>query len=128
VLAQTQADRILALFTKEPAVISVGAAFLHIVSYNFIAQGLIFTCSGMFQALGNTIPSLISGVTRLVAFVVPALWLARRPGFTMQQVWWVGVGTIVLQATLSIWFVRRELDRRLASMSTGQPVEAPVTA
>jgi putative MATE family efflux protein len=128
VLAQTQADKILALFTKEPAVISVGAAFLHIVSYNFIAQGLIFTCSGMFQALGNTIPSLISGVTRLVAFVVPALWLTRRPGFTMQQVWWVGVGTIVLQATLSIWFVRRELDRRLASMSAGQPVEAPVTA
>jgi Na+-driven multidrug efflux pump len=125
-LAQTQADTILALFTKEAAVISIGAAFLHIVSYNFIAQGLIFTCSGMFQALGNTIPSLISGATRLTLFVVPALWISRQPGFTMQQVWWVGVATIVVQALLSLFLLRREMDRRLGALAS--PAAVPTAA
>ncbi len=112
IVSQTQSDRMLALFTKEPAVIEIGSAFLHIVAFNFIAQGLIFTCSGMFQALGNTIPSLISGVTRLATFALPALWLSRQPGFTMQQVWWLGVITITLQMGLSVWLLRRELNKR----------------
>src|SRR5262249_13145760 len=47
-------------FTREPAVVAVGADFLRVVSWNFVATGLIFTCSGMFQALGNTVPSLLS--------------------------------------------------------------------
>jgi putative MATE family efflux protein len=112
IVSQTQSDHMLALFTREPAVIEIGSAFLHIVAFNFIAQGLIFTCSGMFQALGNTIPSLISGVTRLATFALPALWLSRQPGFTMQQVWWLGVVTITLQMCLSVWLLRREMNRR----------------
>jgi putative MATE family efflux protein len=110
IIAQWQADRVIALFTKEAAVIAVGATFLHIVSFNFIAQGIIFTCSGMFQALGNTIPPLISGVTRLTLFAIPSLWLSRQPGFSLQQVWWLGVITIVLQMVFSFLLLRRELN------------------
>jgi putative MATE family efflux protein len=121
IVAQTQSDKLLALFTKEAPVIAVGAAFLHIVAFNFISQGLIFTCSGMFQALGNTIPSLISGVTRLVMFAVPALWLSRRPGFTMQQVWWLGVVTVTMQMLFSVWLLRRELDRRFPVGAHSRP-------
>ncbi len=113
IVAQWQADRMLALFTSEPAVIGVGTTFLHVVSYNFIAQGLIFTCSGMFQALGNTIPSLVSGVVRLTCFALPALWLARQPGFSLQQVWWLGVSTVAMQMVLSVALLRREMARRI---------------
>jgi putative MATE family efflux protein len=123
VIAQWQADRMLALFTTEPAVIAVGAAFLHIVAFNFIAQGIIFTCSGMFQALGNTVPSLVSGVSRLAIFALPALWLSRQPGFTMQQVWWLGVATIMVQMLLSLWLLRRALNQKFP-----RGVSAPETA
>ena len=61
-------------FTKDQAVLAVAATFLHIISWNFVAQGLIFTCSGMFQALGNTLPGLASSATRLVTFAIPALF------------------------------------------------------
>jgi putative MATE family efflux protein len=126
VLAQWQADRMLALFTTEASVIAMGAMFLHIASFNFIAQGLIFTCSGMFQALGNTIPSLLSGATRLVTFVLPAFWLSRQPGFSPKHVWWLGVATVTLQMCFSIWLLRRELDRRFGPSAT--PTEAPSLA
>ena len=128
IISQTQSDRMLALFTKEPAVIAVGATFLHIAAYNFITQGLIFTCSGMFQALGNTIPSLISGAVRLATFGLPAIWLSRQPGFTMQQVWWLGVITVTLQMAFSVWLLRRELNLRFPVGSDAARVTPPLVA
>lgn len=115
VISLWQADRMLALFTHEADVIALGTMFLHIVSFNFIAQGLIFTCSGMFQALGNTIPSLLSGASRLLTFALPAFWMSRQPGFSLQQVWWLGVVTTLLQMSISIWLLRREMNKRFPS-------------
>ena len=43
-------------FTREPAVVEVATRFLRLISWNFAASGLIFTCSGIFQGLGHTWP------------------------------------------------------------------------
>ena len=51
---------LIAGFTDETQVIGIGAKFLTFISWNFVASALIFTCSGMFQALGNTVPALLS--------------------------------------------------------------------
>jgi putative MATE family efflux protein len=100
-------------FTTDPAVIAVGGDFLHIISWNFVASGLIFTCSGLFQALGNTLPALLSSATRLVTFVLPAIWLSTWPGFQLKHLWFLSVTTVALQALVSLWLLRRELRRRL---------------
>ena len=99
-------------FTKEAAVVTVGGDFLRTISWNFTATGLIFTCSGMFQALGNTIPSLISSIMRLVTFVAPVLWLSTRSGFQLKQVWVLSVVTVTLQAGLSAWMLLAQLQKR----------------
>ncbi len=104
----------LSVFTQEAAVVAVGTDFLRIISWNFVATGLIFTCSGMFQALGNTVPSLISSATRLLTFAIPALSLASRPGFHLGQVWRLSVITVTLQACMSVFMLRRILQRPLA--------------
>ncbi|MBL8272052.1 MATE family efflux transporter, partial [Steroidobacter sp.] len=51
VLCQWQPEALVAFFTKDPEVIAVGALFLHLISWNFVMSGLVFTCSGLFQAL-----------------------------------------------------------------------------
>ena len=102
-------------FTKDQAVLAVAATFLHIISWNFVAQGLIFTCSGMFQALGNTLPGLASSATRLVTFAIPALWLSTRPGFELKQLWFLSVATVTLQVITSLFLLRREFRRRLGA-------------
>lgn len=99
-------------FTEEAAVLVVSAEFLQTISWNFVASGLIFTCSGMFQALGNTVPSLISSASRLVTFAVPALLLAQRPGFKLRHVWILSVATMTVQAGFTLWLLGRELRRR----------------
>ena len=100
-------------FTSDPQVIQVAADFLHIISWNFVASGLIFTCSGMFQALGNTLPALASSATRLVTFALPAIWLSTRPGFELKQLWYLSVTTVALQALTSLWLLRGQFKRRL---------------
>ncbi len=124
-LCQLKPEWLVGIFASEPAVVAVGADYLRIISWNFIASGLIFTCSGMFQALGNTVPSLLSSGSRLLTFALPSLWLSTRPGFTLHQVWLLSVATTLLQAMLSIWLLRVQLDRRLSARAAVPPVSAP---
>jgi putative MATE family efflux protein len=105
-------------FTTDPGVVAVGAPYLRIISWNFVANGLIFTCSGMFQAVGNTWPSLLSSASRLVTFLLPAVLLSRLPHFTLTQVWYLSVATVALQAITSLALLLREFRRKLAGSAT----------
>ncbi len=122
-LCQWRADVLIRLFAHGDAAIDVGSQFLHVISWNFVATGIIFTCSGMFQALGNTIPSLISSASRVLTFAVPAMWMASRSGFALRQLWFLSVATVVVQMSVSLWFLRRELERkRLMVAGSAAPV------
>lgn len=112
-VCQVWSEQFIRVFTTEAAVVAVGADYLRIISWNFVAQGIIFTCSGMFQALGNTVPALVSSATRVVTFVVPAFWLSWQPGFEIREIWVLSVVTVAMQAGLSLWLLRGELRKRL---------------
>lgn len=127
-VCQWQADWLVSRFTSEAAVIAVASGFLHVISWNFVAQGLIFTCSGMFQALGNTVPSVVSSASRLVTFAVPAIWWSAQSGFALEHVWWLSVATILLQVVLSLMLLRREFRRRLVVPAGLAPVSTPASA
>lgn len=109
------------LLSDDPEVIRIGAEYLNIISYNFIASGLVFISGAMFQALGNTLPSLLASAIRLLAFAVPAIWLSVQPSFKLEHVWYFSVASIVFQAALSWFFLRREMNRELASMQPAAP-------
>src|SRR5256886_3508086 len=100
-------------FSKDPAVIAFGGDYLKIISVNFIAAGIAFTTSSVFQGIGNTLPPLISSMTRLVLFALPATLLSLRPGFQIRDVWYLSVGSIIFQACCNLLLLRRELQRRL---------------
>jgi putative MATE family efflux protein len=101
-------------FTAEPAAVGIGTQFLKVISWNFVASGFVFTCSAVFQGLGNTVPAVMSSASRVVSFVLPALWLASQPQFQLIQLWYVSVASVTLQACFSIWLVRAEFRQRLA--------------
>ena len=44
----------------------------------------------MFQALGNTMPSLVTSMMRIVIGVVPAVFLSRMAGFHLTWIWYSG--------------------------------------
>jgi putative MATE family efflux protein len=102
-------------FTSQPAAVAVGTQFLQIISWNFAASGVVFTCSAVFQGLANTVPAVLSSASRIVSFVVPALWLASQPQFQLIQLWYVSVASVTLQACISLWLVRVEFRGRLSA-------------
>ena len=116
-LCQLASATLLRGFTSDPDVIHVGEQFLRLVSWNFVASGVIFTCSGLFQALGNTWPALLSSTARIGTFVLPATWLSTQPQFHIEEVWYLSVATVALQALVSYWLARRQLRLRLPAAS-----------
>lgn len=123
ILAQWKADYFVGLFTREPQTLAVGVLFLRLLSWNFVAQGLIFTCSSLFQGLGNTRPSLLSSCTRLVTYVVPAIWLSGRPTFRIEYVWYLSIATVTLQMVVSVVLLQIEFKKRLLPGATPERLE-----
>jgi putative MATE family efflux protein len=113
-------------FTSEPEVIAVGADFLRIVSWNFVMQGIVFSCSGMFQGLGNTRPALLSTVCRLGIFIPLAYILSQRDGYEVNHIWYASVLSVFAQGIISFLLVRREL--RIKLQHAPAPAAATVAA
>jgi putative MATE family efflux protein len=122
-LCQWRPDAMIRLFSNEPQVIDIGSQFLHIISWNFVLSGIIFTCSSMFQALGNTLPSLYSSATRLVTYSVPLIWVSTQPWFRLEHLWFLSVGTVMLQTIVSFTLLQKQMRTRLGAIAA-----APVTA
>lgn len=109
----TQAEYMLTHFSTDQEVILISVAFLQMICWNFVPAGLVFTCSSMFQALGNTMPALLSNATRLITFILPALWLSKQGNFQIEQLWYISVATVCIQALVSCYFLKQEFKKRL---------------
>ncbi len=113
-LSHLAPEAMIGIFSQDPAVIEFGAGFLRVISFNFLAVGVVFTCSSIFQGMGYTLPPLLCSALRIVIFALPAYLLSLRSGFDIRQVWYLSVATVALQALASFVLLRRELRRRLA--------------
>src|ERR1700728_2226858 len=107
-LCQWRAEWMVRAFTTEPGAVAVATQFLKFISLNFIASGLVFTCSAVFQGLGNTVPAVLSAATRLVSFIVPAMWLAHQPHFRLVEIWYVSIASMTAHAVVSLCLVRSQ--------------------
>ena len=104
---------LMALFASDPGVIRVGEEYLRIVALNYVASGVVFVSSSMFQAMGNTVPPLIASFGRLVLVAMPVLLLARLPGFQLAWIWWLSAASIWVQMGINLLLLKREFARRL---------------
>ena len=119
---QWQPAALLRIFEADSASAETAKHFLQILSWTLVAQGLVFTCAFMFQALGNTLPALLSAIARFIVFAVPALWLSQQPGFRAEQVWYLWTASIAVQAMASLWLLRVEFKRRLPPVDENRAV------
>ena len=105
-------------FSPDPDVIRVGAEYLRIVAFSFVASGIVFVASSMFQALGNTVPPLATSFTRLLLVAIPVILLSRVQGFQLLWIWYIGAVSIWVHAAANILMLEREFRRRLAPMQS----------
>src|SRR5438067_2545245 len=127
-LAQLAPHALIRAFSNDPGVMAFGGDYLRIISFNFVAAGIAFTTSSVFQGIGNTIPSLVSSMTRLLLFAMPALLLSRTAGFEIRYVWYLSVGSIFFQACLNLLLLQRELRKKLVFPETETIAATPTVA
>ena len=128
VLVYLAAAPMIRVFTADPSVVEVGAEYLRILSWTFVLSGVVFISSSIFQAMGNTLPSLVTSFMRIVLVTVLAFVLAPRPGFQIRWVWYLSVASVALQAALIAVLVRREFRVRLAAVGQAGPPFAKTPA
>jgi putative MATE family efflux protein len=125
---QWRPELLLAPFTSDAQALAVAADYLRIASWNFVASGVVFTCSSMFQGLGDTRPSLIASGSRLLTFAAPAIWLANQPGVTLHTFWLLSVTSVYLQMFLSLLLLRHQLKVKLTGLTPRVTLEAASAA
>ena len=104
---------IIGIFSDDPAVIAVGSEYLRIVAWSFVASGVIFVASSMFQALGNTLPPLATSFTRIALTCIPILMMPGRPGFQLWWIWYLSLATVWFHMAANLILLQREFGRRL---------------
>jgi Na+-driven multidrug efflux pump len=107
------ATALMRIFTSDAAVIVVGVEYLRVVVISFAASGITFVSSSMFQAMGNTMPSLATSGLRLLASVIPAILLSRMAGFHLTWIWYTTAVAVFLQMTANVILLQREFRLKL---------------
>lgn len=127
-LSHIAPEKMIGAFSQDPGVIAFGAEYLRIISFNFVAAGFVFCCSSIFQGMGHTVPPLVCSFARIFVFAVPAYLLSLRPGFEIDQVWYLSVTTVTLQAVAVFLLLQREFKTRLLFAPPSEAALVPAGA
>jgi len=113
-------------FNADPGVVAFGSEYLRVICLNFLASGIVFVSSSVFQGMGNTLPPLGASALRLILFALPAYAISRQPGFQVRHVWYVSVASVTAQLAVNLWLLHREFAKKLprAAAAATQPAAA----
>ena len=109
VVIQVAAEAMVGVFSPDPDVIAVGSDYLRIVGLGFAGSAIVFVTSSLFQALGRTLPPLLTSTVRNVAVLGPVFWLAGRPGFELTYIWYLSLAAVGVHAAANWLLVRRQI-------------------
>jgi len=109
------AGPLMELFTRDRAVVAIGAAYLRIAAFVFPAYVILYINSFALQGLQRPRFAMILGLFRQFIAPVPVFWLLTMVmGWGVSGVWW-GILLINWLATvLSLLYVRRTVGELLA--------------
>jgi putative MATE family efflux protein len=114
-------------FNADPGVVAFGSEYLRIICWNFLASGIVFVSSSVFQGMGNTLPPLAASALRLLIFALPAYAISHQPGFQLRQVWYISVASVTVQLVANLWLLHREFGRKLPRAAASMAAPAAAT-
>lgn len=104
------ADRLMALFTNDPAVVAVGSGYLRVAAFVFGAYVVLYINSFALQGLKRPQVSLAIGIYRQFLAPIPVFWvLAVWLGWGVQGVWWGILLVNSSAAAISLAVIKRTL-------------------
>lgn len=105
VIVQLIPGQLLLMFDASEQMLRIGIPALRTISLSFVLAGFTIVCSSVFQALGNSIFSMIMSITRQLAVLLPVAYiLAHTVG--LDAVWYAFPIAEVFCLILSLFMLR----------------------
>ncbi len=109
-------DKLLLMFNASPAMLSIGVPALRIISLSFVFAGFGIVASSVFQALGNSMYSLIVSIARQLVVLLPVAYILSK--FQQLDLVWLSFPIAeIASVVLSVLFLRivlKKLHREIA--------------
>ncbi|MEO6102553.1 MAG: MATE family efflux transporter [Pseudoxanthomonas sp.] len=98
-------------FSHDAATLDRATEYLQIAAWTMVLGGLNLVLSSFFQALGNTLPSLVANATRIGIFTIVGLGLSHQVDFQIRDLWVLSLAASAVQTALSAVFLHRLFKR-----------------
>jgi putative MATE family efflux protein len=121
IACQATPEVMIRFFSRDAHVLAVAGEYLRIVSWTFVASGIVLVASGMFQAMGNTIPSVVASCVRVALVAMPVLLLAGTARFELSWLWYASACAVIVQMVICLALLRREFQRKLVFAPAAAP-------
>ncbi|MGN0772071.1 MAG: MATE family efflux transporter [Christensenellales bacterium] len=102
----------LRLFEASDDMMSIGTVGLRALSVSFLIAGFNIVMSGLFQAVGNALYSLVMSLSRQIIIALPVAWLLSKTG-KINAIWWSLTIAEALTLFFSLFFLKRT-NRRIS--------------
>ena len=109
-------DKLLLLFDASEQMLTIGVPALRIISTCFVFAGFSIVCSSVFQALGNSIFSMVMSITRQLAVLLPAAYILAH-AFGLHAVWYAFPIAEFVSLVLSIAMLSHTYKKVIAPLA-----------
>ncbi len=117
--AQLAPNVLLGMFDASEDMMGLGVKALRIISPHFLLAGIGVVNSGIFQALGQGVYSLLVSLIRQLIVLIPAAFLLSLSG-DVNMVWWAFLIAESVALTSSIIFMLRTYKRIIKPLYTSE--------
>ena len=94
------------LFSASEEMLAIGVPALRIIGIHFPVAAFCIIVGSLFQALGNSVYSMIASIMRQVVVLLPAAFLLSLIG-NVNYVWWAFPIAEIMSAAASTFFYRK---------------------
>lgn len=94
------------MFSASQEMLSIGIPALRIIGIHFPVAAFCIIVGSLFQALGNSVYSMIASIMRQVVVLLPAAFLLSLLG-NVNYVWWAFPIAEIMSAAASTFFYRK---------------------
>lgn len=100
--------QLLTIFSASDYMMKIGVVCFRVFSLSFILAGISIICSGVFQAVGKGVLSMLISITRQIFILIPLAYIFSLTG-DINKVWWSMPIAEAIAIILSIYYMRKLL-------------------
>lgn len=118
VLIHIFAEEILNIFSATEKMKAVGIPMVKIASISFTLAGASVVGSGVFQAFGNGMLSLIDSIIRQIVIMLPFAYIMASFG-NMNAIWWGYTVAEIASIIFVAYFIKTFVGKKIKEMEEG---------